>query len=333
MVAPTLAKTAVLSLLTSLAACLPLNLSSLIIDRRGTSVRQVLKDNFPDPAVFQDGNTWYAFGTNDRPGKNVQVATSPDFEKWSLKAGYEALPHAGAWVDPGNPAVWAPSVIRNDQKIFVMYYSAQAKSSPAQHCIGVATSKSILGPYDPKPDPFVCNGKAGGAIDPSGFLDSSGQRFVLYKIDGNSMGHGGSCGNSVAPIVPTPIMLQRVAGEGIAPIGPPVQILDRSDPDGPLVEAPSLMRAKDGTYVLFFSSNCYSSPLYDVAYAFADHIAGPYVKAGPFATKGTTGLLAPGSAAVTGDGRHLIFHAGPVGSRSLYTANINIDTKKHVVSS
>lgn len=31
----------------------------------------------------------------------------------------------------------------------------------------------------------------GGAIDPAGFVESDGSHYVVYKIDGNSIGHGG----------------------------------------------------------------------------------------------------------------------------------------------
>lgn len=96
----------------------------------------------------------------------------------------------------------------------------------------------------------------------------------MYKVDGNSMGNGGVCGNTVEPIQSTPIMLQRVAGDGVTLLGPPVQLLDREDEDGPLIEAPALVRAPGGWYVLFFSSGCYNSDSYDVGYAIAENITG-----------------------------------------------------------
>ncbi|CRK23815.1 hypothetical protein BN1708_018068, partial [Verticillium longisporum] len=49
-------------------------------------------------------------------------------------------------------------------------------------------------------------------------------------------------------------MLQEVGPDGFTKIGNPVQILDRTEADGPLVEAPDIVRLEDGTYVLFFSS-------------------------------------------------------------------------------
>ena len=72
-------------------------------------------------------------------------------------------------------------------------------------------------------------------------------------------------------------MLQPVsATDGLTPLGSAIPILDRDASDGPLVEAPSLVAVKSGgeggglggwVYVLFFSSNCYSTVYYDVSYA------------------------------------------------------------------
>ncbi len=69
-----------------------------------------------------------------------------------------------------------------------------------QRCIGAATASSPLGPFTPVAGgPLVCPGRAStpapddnvperpiataGVIDPSGFKDSDGTRFLLYKTD------------------------------------------------------------------------------------------------------------------------------------------------------
>ena len=65
-----------------------------------------------------------------------------------------------------------------------MYYSASAASSNAHHCVGAATSGSITGPYTPGANPLYCPLDQGGAIDASWFVDTGGQRYVLYKVDG-----------------------------------------------------------------------------------------------------------------------------------------------------
>lgn len=109
-----------------------------------------------------------------------------------------------------------------------------------------------------------------------------------------------------------------------------MQILDRDPTDGPLIEAPALTRTNDGRYVLFFSSNCYTSQLYDISYAIADSIQGPYMKYGPFALSSTIGLYGPGGAGLLQKDagaavQKMAFHAGEVGARWLYTAEIQVD--------
>lgn len=217
-----------------------------------------------------------------------------------------------------------------------MYYTAEVRDHPHWHCVGIATASSVLGPYTPQPSYFSCPiGKAlggdtakneGGAIDPDGFFDKdSNKRYVVYKVDGNGMGHGGNCGNwplNGEPVIPTPIMLQEVdVKDGITKIGSPVQILDRDEHDGPLIEAPSLYKA-NGVYFLFFSSNCFAGPLYDTSYATSRLISGPYVKTGRplFVTGDGPHLMAPGGPDISADGETLVFHGS---MKNQYTNNGN----------
>ena len=259
------------------------------------------------------------------------MASSPDWQTWSLDDQYDALPYVPTWGVPDSPKVWAPDIILNDDNTYVMYYAATYNESINQHCVGAATSQTLEGPYVPINTTMFCDVKAGGAIDAAGFKDANGQRYVVYKVDGNSMGNGGLCSNTVPPIVPTPIMLQAVAGDGITLQGNAVQILDRDDSDGPLVEAPSLTRTDDGKYTLFYSSGCYLGN-YTLSYAMADSIAGPYTKYGRLAADGTDGLYAPGGASIAVDAEHMVFHANvSVGDRPLYVATVDIDTASHVV--
>ena len=77
-------------------------------------------------------------------------------------------------------------------------------------------------------NPLINSTGKGGAIDASGFKDADGTRYMLYKVDGNSVGNGGSCGNTVEPIISTPIMIQRVDSDWTTLLDSPVQILDHS---------------------------------------------------------------------------------------------------------
>jgi len=99
---------------------------------------------------------------------------------------------------------------------------------------------------------------------------------IVCLTDKSRQGGGGSCDNTVAPIMPTPIMLQRVASDGYTLVGDPIELLERSPIDGPVIEAPALTRTLGGQYVLFFSSNCFDSIFYDISYAIASTVEGEY---------------------------------------------------------
>lgn len=271
--------------------------------------------------------TIYDYGTS-----NVQIATSSDFVTWELlNATHDPLPVTGTWSTQGltktkphlpKGNVWAPGLLQrpSDNK-FVMYYAADKADPqndtlaatvpaadgrhPPPHCVGAAVSQGLdpAGPYEPLNETLACPVDQGGAIDPAGFQDVDGSLYVVYKVDGNNIGHGGLCGNTKAPIVPTPIMLQKLLSDGTTPSGNAVQLLDRDSSDGPLIEAPDLVRSQEGIYFLFFSSGCTRSPTYDVKYATATQVDGPYVRAKePLLKTGDYGLLAPGSVGVHGDG-------------------------------
>lgn len=335
-------------------------------------IRAAIMQNFPDPDIIYSNGTWYAYATNNAAGilnqhddqnapdyglSSVQIATSTDFATWSLQpSSHDPLPTIGAWAAQGltdkapfvpKANTWAPAVIRRplDDK-YIMYYSAvtghgqvPGGNHPPPHCIGAAVADSPAGPFAAMNDTLACPIDAGGAIDPTGFIDADGSLHMAYKVDGNNIGHGGLCGNTVDPIVPTPIMLQKMHPDGTTPDGPPVQILDRTDQDGPLVEAPQLVRSHQGVYFLFYSSGCTRSPSYDIRYATATVLAGPYTRAqDPLIASGDWGLLAPGSVGVADDGDggyKMAFHAR-VGNyqgsvRAMFTTALSFDGHKVAV--
>lgn len=285
--------------------------------------------DFPDPAIIQGGDGWYAFATRPVDGsqRNVQWAKASDPEGPWTYIDSDLLPSAGAWQD--NKNVWAPDVRQVADGTYVMYYSAQLHNS-THHCIGAATAADVTGPWTAKDEPWVCDLEQGGSIDPSGFYDEeTGRRFVVYKIDGNSIGNGGNCNNGVEPLVSTPIMLQEVGPDGTTLIGEATQILDRTDADGPLVEAPNLIKTEEGSYALFYSSWCYTDPRYDVKYVLSESVEGPYErKRSPSLIETSNfGLFSPGGATSIVGGGLMVFHANcdvEPGARCMYTANFTV---------
>jgi len=198
-----------------------------------------------------------------------------------------------------------------------MYYSATYANNTSEHCVGAATSRSILGPYAPTEAPFACPCSEGGAIDPAAFTDpQTGNMYVVYKVDGNSLNTGGGCSVPEAGRYhPTPIRLQQVSRyDGITHIGEAVQLLDRGPNDGPLVEAPSLFyNAWFQLYFLTFSSNCYSSEFYDIGFAWSTTLEAGFRKSSyPLMTTSMGMVSSPGAADMTLDGNFAVFH-GTVG--------------------
>ncbi|KAK4040948.1 Arabinanase/levansucrase/invertase [Parachaetomium inaequale] len=296
--------------------------------------------SFPDPSLTFDPHTraWYAFATEANT-HHVQAATSPTVHgPWSFLPSVDLLPSPGAWVNSTSPRVWAPDVqYLSETNSFVLYYSALSAHSRF-HCVGAATSPNITGPFTPLSKPLICPIAEGGAIDAAGYVDEAdGSRWIVYKVDGSALGPGGPCGNGEPPGEPTPLRLQRVdVGDGVTLVGEAVTILDR-DPevDGPLVEAPSLVRLRDGDavralgggFVLFYSSHCFNSAEYDVKYAVAEGIDGPYERRGQLLGReaGSFGLERPGGATGVPGGGGLVLHAECEAGRCMYEADYVVE--------
>ncbi|THV76360.1 Arabinanase/levansucrase/invertase [Aureobasidium pullulans] len=327
---------------------------------RRSPVHEAIFANFPDPAIVKHEGLYYAFATTNAAGilaqahnmtladygrSNIQMATSLDFKNWTLlDSKHDPLPDLGGWVKRGFNEkhvpfanVWAPAVIKrpSDGK-FILYYSAAVENATRSHCIGAAISNtsSPAGPYFPLNTTITCPIKEGGAIDPTPFIDMDGSFYLAYKIDGNNVGRGGVCGNTVTPVVSTPIQLQRMKEDGVTPDGPETTILDRTEQDGPLVEAPFLVRSSGGIYFLFYSSGCTRDSSYDVKYAWAQNVTGPYQRADkPLLKTGDFKLLAPGSVGLTevmeDETFGMAFHArveAPYGKvRAMYTSTIRFN--------
>jgi beta-xylosidase len=198
-----------------------------------------------------------------------------------------------------------------------MYFSAITSNNTDLHCIGAATSLIPEGPYTPVDNYVACPLEQGGAIDADGFIDSDGTIYVVYKVDGDTLDGDGTTHS-------TPIMLQQMEFDGTTPTGDPIELIDRSSIDGPLIEAPSLLLS-DGIYYLSFSSNYYWTEYYDTSYAYATTITGPWTKqVEPYAPLLVTGvetsssgpLSAPGGADFSVDGTKIVFHADLNGQNS-----------------
>ncbi len=281
-----------------------------------TFTNPVLDQDFPDPDVVQVGNVYYAYATNGN-NINIQVARSTDLVHWELLE--DALPELPAWAVQKFGWAWAPEVFSPSENQYVMYFTARfAIGFDGTQCIGVAISEDPTDPFtSANPEPFICQTDRGGSIDPSSFVDEDGQRYVLWKNDGNSSGYQ------------VWLYIQQVSADGLTLEGEPQQLLTVDQRwEGNLVEAPTLWQ-QDGKYYLFYSANAYNDRRYATGYAVADDIFGPYVKAEEplIATDLAAGLVGPGGQDVVTDDdgeTWIMFHGwAPDGYRRLYLAPLD----------
>jgi hypothetical protein len=193
--------------------------------------------DFPDPSVLNVNNTYYAYATNSAAG-NIQIITSTDLTHWTAVG--DALPHPPSWADPGT--IWAPSVVQLGGN-YVLYYTA-GYALTGKQCISVAVAGSPEGPFvDNSQAPLVCQLTLGGSIDPSAFVDPSGNVYLDWK----SVGAGGQ---------PATLWAQQLSPDGSSLVGNPSMLLQPSQSweDG-VVEAPDMFWLNGERYLFYAGAN------------------------------------------------------------------------------
>jgi hypothetical protein len=221
------------------------------------SWQPVYNQNFPDPDVMVVNGTEYAYSTNS-DFVNTPWATSTDSTQWT-PGGSDAMPALAPWSTPGD--TWAPSVAPNAAGQFVMWYTI-ADTATGTQCISRAVSSSPLGPFtDTNAGPAICQASL-GSIDPDIFTAPSGQSYLYWKSDGNSVGEP-----SLLWAQPLNANLNLTGSATVAL---------RSDQtwQQSIIEAPD-MAYVNGGYYLFYSSNAYDSAFDAIGYATCAGPLGP----------------------------------------------------------
>ncbi|WP_163580268.1 arabinan endo-1,5-alpha-L-arabinosidase [Gracilibacillus saliphilus] len=142
-------------------------------------------NNVHDPAIIRVGDWYYVFSTDAQFGgefkAGIQIRKSKDLINWQWvgRAFSEGVPEeAKQWT--GAKGLWAPEVVKYDDKYF-MYYAA-SQFGKTQSFIGVATSKDIEGPYQYLGEVYKSEQGTGGpnAIDPNITFDEDGTPWMVY---------------------------------------------------------------------------------------------------------------------------------------------------------
>lgn len=144
----------------------------------------VWRDDFPDPAIFYEEGVYVAFGTEGDQDARLQVLLSWDLTQW-VAVG-DALVETPRWAE--GTATWSPAPARADDGTVLLYYSARHRDLGVQ-CLSIARAAALDARFvDSSSGPLACDAHEGGAIDPSPFTDSDGRRYLLWKVDGASVG-------------------------------------------------------------------------------------------------------------------------------------------------
>lgn len=276
--------------------------------------------NTHDPSVYKDGNWYYTFSTDVKvggaPTPGIQIRKSKDLINWQwVGRAFNMIP-LKAWTWTKADTMWAPDVTKIGNTYYLYYAVSQFGTN--QSFIGVATSKSIEGPWQDQGEVIKTKqGDVANAIDPNIVRDSKGNLWMAY---GSFFG-----GIYISQVNPkTGKLLKSGTGKLIA---------KRNSEGGNAVEAPYIIYNPDAKkYYLFVSYDSLFSD-YNVRVGRSDKIDGPYKDyngkdmtntedftmeignkvLGGYKFGDSQGWLAPGHNSVLRDGNnyYIVHHARP----------------------
>lgn len=217
----------------------------------------VLRGDYPDPSVVRVGNDYFATATSSEWAPHFPILHSNDLVNWTVRAA--VFPEPPAWAS-GN--FWAPELCAWKGR-FYLYYTARKKDGPLS--VAVASADRPDGPWTDH-GPLVS--QEAGSIDGAAIDDENGQRFLVWKEDGNSRQ------------LPTILWAQPLDETGTRLTGERREIL-RNDVkwEGAVVEGPFLLK-RDGWFHLFYAGNscCGSRAEYAEGSARSKSLLGPWEK-------------------------------------------------------
>jgi beta-xylosidase len=215
---------------------------------------------YADPEAIIFGKQYWVYPTYSAP-YNQQVFmdafSSPDLVHWTKHPRIVDT----ASVKWAKRAMWAPSVIKKDNKYF-LFFGANDVHEGEVGGIGVAVADRPEGPFkDHLGKPLVGNIHNGAQpIDQFVFQDKDGQYYLLY---------GGWSHCNIARLKPD--------FTGFLPF-PDGSTFKEITPQN-YVEGP-LMFQRGGKYYFMWSEGGWTGPDYSVAYSVADSPLGPWQRAG-----------------------------------------------------
>lgn len=237
---------------------------------------------YADPEGIIYGKEYWIFPTFSAPYKDqviMDAFSSKDLTRWE-KHPRIIDTSAVKWA---KMAMWAPSVIRKDNKYFLFFGANDIQSDQQSGGIGVAIADKPEGPYrdylgKPLIDKFY-NGAQ--PIDQFVFADKDGSYYLIY---------GGWRHCNIVKLK------DDFTGVESFPDGTTFREIT---PKG-YVEGP-FMFIRNGKYYFMWSEGGWTGPNYSVSYAISDSPFGPFERIGK--------ILQQDSQIATGAGHHSVIHA------------------------
>jgi len=158
-----------------LATVLALTLGVVLAEAPAASAAPVASFPVPDPGVLFDGHRWVILDTGawDHAG-HVLTAKSPT-GPWR-RTSHPLLTGRPHWASATDHSVWAPSLVRGANGLYVAYYAAVVAGQKSARCIGTARSKYSTGPFVPARRPVSC------------YTGSKSQAYDTVKSEGRNFG-------------------------------------------------------------------------------------------------------------------------------------------------
>jgi beta-xylosidase len=246
-----------------------------------TSGNPIFPGWYADPeAVIFDNNYWIYPTYSDKYENQVffDAFSSLDLVTWKKHPRIMDT----SMVKWAKRAVWAPAIIKKDDKYFLFFGANDIQNDNEYGGIGVAVSDKPDGPFrDYLGKPLIDKFHNGAQpIDQYVFRDKDGSYYIIY-------GGWGHCN------------IARLKDDftGFIPFEDS-KVFKEITPDG-YVEGP-IMFIKDNKYYFMWSEGGWTGPDYAVAYAVADNILGPFKREGR--------ILQQDSTVARGAGHHSVLH-------------------------
>ncbi|WP_308992385.1 glycoside hydrolase family 43 protein [Mariniflexile litorale] len=249
----------------------------------------------PEGIIFE--NKYWVYPTYSAPYEKqvfLDAFSSKDLTNWNK---HEKIIDTST-VKWAHKAMWAPSIIKKDNKYFLFFGANDIQNDHEIGGIGVAISTTPEGPYKDYLGKPLINKFHNGAqpIDQFIFKDNNDQHYLIY-------GGWGHC--NIAKL--------NDDFSGFFPFDTG-ETFREITPEG-YIEGP-FMFIRNGKYYFMWSEGGWTGPDYSVAYAIADSPMGPFKRIGKILEQNKEIATGAGHHSViitpTDDKYYIVYHRRPL---------------------